>query len=90
VPEFLQRALLEVVLLGIAGGLLGPGSCCGGWRSSRTRPDRRRFPGLVVAGPWGLPAQAAALGAGLLYAGGLERLVRRRGVAPDAATGCCS
>jgi ABC-type Mn2+/Zn2+ transport system permease subunit len=34
-----------------------------------------------------VPAQAAALGAGLLYAAGLERLVRRRGVAPDAATG---
>ena len=86
-PEFLQRALLEVVLLGIAGGLLGTWVVLRRLAFFTHAAGSATFPGLVVAGPWGLPAQVAALGAGLLYAGGLERLVRRRGAAPDAATG---
>ena len=45
------------------------------------------FPGLVIAGPAGLAPQVAALGAALLYAGGVERLRRTRRVASDAATG---
>lgn len=86
-PEFLQRALLEVVLLGVAGGLLGTWVVLRRLAFFTHAAGSATFPGLVVAGPWGLPAQVAALGAGLLYAGGLERLVRRRGAAPDAATG---
>ena len=86
-PEFLQRALLEVVLLGVAGGLLGTWVVLRRLAFFTHAASSATFPGLVVAGPWGIPAQAAALGAGLLYAGGLERLVRRRGAAPDAATG---
>ena len=86
-PEFLQRALLEVVLLGVAGGLLGTWVVLRRLAFFTHAAGSATFPGLVVAGPWGVPAQAAALGAGLLYAGGLERLVRRRGAAPDAATG---
>ena len=86
-PEFLLRALVEVVLLGVAGGLLGTWVVLRRLAFFTHAAGSATFPGLVVAGPWGLPAQAAALGAGLLYAGGLERLVRRRGAAPDAATG---
>lgn len=86
-PEFLQRALLEVVLLGVAGGLLGTWIVLRRLAFFTHAAGSATFPGLVVAGPWGLPAQVAALAAGLLYAGGLERLVRRRGAAPDAATG---
>jgi ABC-type Mn2+/Zn2+ transport system permease subunit len=86
-PEFLQRALLEVVLLGVAGGLLGTWVVLRRLAFFTHAAGSATFPGLVVAGPWGVPAQAAALGAGLIYAGGLERLVRRRGAAPDAATG---
>ena len=87
-PEFLQRALLEVLLLAVAGGLLGhvgrpaaPGVLHprGGLGDV---PRASSSPGRGAS-----RAQVAALGAGLLYAGGLERLVRRRGVAPDAATG---
>jgi ABC-type Mn2+/Zn2+ transport system permease subunit len=85
-PEFLTRALVEVVLLAVAGGLLGTWIVLRRLAFFTHAAGSATFPGLVVAGPWGLPAQVAALGAGLLYAGGLERLVRRRGVAPDAAT----
>jgi manganese/iron transport system permease protein len=86
-PEFLQRALLEIVLLSLAGGLLGTWIVLRRLAFFTHAAGSATFPGLVVATPWGIPAQLAALGAGLLYAGGLERLVRRRGVAPDAATG---
>jgi ABC-type Mn2+/Zn2+ transport system permease subunit len=86
-PEFLTRALIEVLLLAVAGGLLGTWIVLRRLAFFSHAAGSATFPGLVVAGPWGVPAQVAALGAGLLYAGGLERLVRRRGVAPDAATG---
>ena len=87
VPEFLVRALIEVVLLAVAGGLLGTWIVLRRLAFFTHAAGSATFPGLVVATPWGIPAQVAALGAGLLYAGGLERLVRRRGLAADAATG---
>ena len=86
-PEFLARALAEVLLLAVAGGLLGTWIVLRRLAFFAHASGSAALPGLVVAGPWGIPAQVAALGAGLLYAGGLERLVRRRGMAPDAATG---
>jgi manganese/iron transport system permease protein len=86
-PEFLTRALIEVLLLAVAGGVLGTWIVLRRLAFFTHAAGSATFPGLVVAAPWGVPAQVAALGAGLLYAGGLERLVRRRGVAPDAATG---
>ena len=86
-PEFLTRALVEVLLLAVAGGVLGTWIVLRRLAFFTHAAGSATFPGLVVATPWGIPAQVAALGAGLLYAGGLERLVRRRGVAPDAATG---
>jgi manganese/iron transport system permease protein len=86
-PEFLTRALIEVVLLAVAGGVLGTWIVLRQLAFFTHAAGSATFPGLVVAAPWGVPAPIAALGAGLLYAGGLERLVRRRGVAPDAATG---
>jgi hypothetical protein len=79
----MQRALLEALMLSVLGSWIvlrrlaffthGVGTAA--------------FPGLVVAGPWGVAPQVAALGAGLLYAGSVERLTRTRRVATDAATG---
>ena len=86
-PEFLARALAEVLLLALAGGLLGTWIVLRRLAFFAHAGGSATLPGLVVAGPWGIPVQVAALGAGLLYAGGLDRLVRRRGMAPDAATG---
>lgn len=85
--EFIQRALAEVLLLSVAGGLLGTWIVLRRLAFFAHASGSAAFPGLVLAGPIGIPAQVAALGAGLLYAGGLERLVRRRRMAPDAATG---
>jgi ABC-type Mn2+/Zn2+ transport system permease subunit len=85
--EFMQRALLEVALLSVPAGVLGTWIVLRRLAFFTHAAGSATFPGLVVAGPWGVPAQLAAFGAGLLYAGGLSGLVRRARVAPDAATG---
>jgi len=45
------------------------------------------FPGLVVAGPWGIPAPLAALGCALALAGGVNGAAGRGRIDRDAATG---
>jgi manganese/iron transport system permease protein len=85
--EFMQRALLEVGLLAVPAGLLGTWVVLRRLAFFTHAAGSAAFPGLVVAGPWGIPAQVAAFGAGLLYAGGLSGLTRRARLAPDAATG---
>ena len=45
------------------------------------------FPGLVVAGPWGVPAQLTALVCAVGFGGVLERVQRTRRIDPDAAIG---
>ncbi|HEX8087122.1 MAG TPA: metal ABC transporter permease [Solirubrobacteraceae bacterium] len=85
--EFMQRALLEVGLLAVPAGLLGTWVVLRRLAFFTHAAGSATFPGLVVAGPWGIPAQVAAFGAGLLYAGGLSGLTRRARLAPDAATG---
>jgi ABC-type Mn2+/Zn2+ transport system permease subunit len=82
---FMQRALLETLLLAMLGGVLGSWIVLRRLAFFTHGTGTAAFPGLVVAGPWGVPAQAAALGTGLLYAGSVERLGRRAGA--DAATG---
>jgi manganese/iron transport system permease protein len=85
--EFMQRALLEVGLLAVPAGLLGTWVVLRRLAFFTHAAGSATFPGLVVAAPWGLPAQVAAFGAGLLYAGGLSALTRRARIAADAATG---
>ena len=82
---FMQRALLETLLLSVAGGLLGSWIVLRRLAFFTHGVGTAAFPGLVVAGPAGVAPQLAALGASLLYAGSVERLGRR--VAHDAATG---
>jgi ABC-type Mn2+/Zn2+ transport system permease subunit len=82
---FMQRALLEGLMLSVLGGVLGSWIVLRRLAFFTHGVGTAAFPGLVVAGPWGLAPQLAALGAGLLYAGSVERLARR--VATDAATG---
>jgi manganese/iron transport system permease protein len=45
------------------------------------------FPGLVLAGPLGLPAQLTALACAVGFGAALERLQRARRMDPDAAIG---
>src|ERR671915_8274 len=85
--EFMQRALLEVAFLSVPAGLLGTWIVLRRLAFFTHAAGSATFPGLVVAGPWGVPAQLAAFGAGVLYAGGLSGLTRRARIAPDAATG---
>jgi ABC-type Mn2+/Zn2+ transport system permease subunit len=83
----MQRALLAILLLALAGGLLGAWIVLRRLAFFAHAVGTATFPGLVVAGPWGLAPPLAALGAGIGFAGLLARLTRRRATSADAATG---
>jgi manganese/iron transport system permease protein len=84
---YMQRALVEALLLAVLGGVLGSWIVLRRLAFFTHGVGTAAFPGLVAAGPLGLAPQLAALGSGLVYAGALERLIRTRRVASDAATG---
>jgi ABC-type Mn2+/Zn2+ transport system permease subunit len=73
---YMQRAIVEVLLLAVLAGALG------GWIVLRRLAffthsvGTAAFPGLVVAGAWGIAPQLAALAAALGFAGARERLAR--------------
>ena len=83
----MQRAALEIVLLAVPAGILGSWIVLRRLAFFAHAAGTATFPGLVVAGPWGIPAQLAALGSALGFAGATEALARRRAVDRDAATG---
>jgi manganese/iron transport system permease protein len=83
----MQRALLAVLLLSIAGGLLGTQIVLRRLAFFAHAAGSATFPGLVVAGPWGIAAPLAALASGLGFAGMLSRMTRRGTTGSDAATG---
>jgi ABC-type Mn2+/Zn2+ transport system permease subunit len=87
IAPYLQRALVELVLLAGLAGLLGSWIVLRRLAFFTHAIGTAAFPGLVVAGPWGIPAQLAGLGAALGFGGTLERLTRSRRVDTDAATG---
>ena len=82
---YMQRAIVEILLLAVLAGALG------GWIVLRRLAffthsvGTAAFPGLVVAGAWGIAPQLAALATALGFAGARERLAR--GDDEDAATG---
>ncbi len=84
---FMQRAVLAVLLLAVAGGLLGTWVVLRRLAFFAHAAGSATFPGLVVAGPWGIAAPVAALGAALGFAGLLARVTRRGATGVDAATG---
>lgn len=84
--RFMQIALVEVLILALPGGLLGAHIVLRRLAFFTHGVGAAAFPGLVVAGPLGVPPQAAALGVGLAFAGGLERLSRSARLGYDAAT----
>lgn len=84
---YMQRALLEVLLLAVLGGVLGTWIVLRRLAFYTHAIGTAAFPGLVVAGPWGVAPQLTALACGLGLAGGVERLARSRRVDHDAATG---
>ncbi|HEV2059756.1 MAG TPA: metal ABC transporter permease, partial [Solirubrobacteraceae bacterium] len=84
---FMQRALLATLLLAVAAGLLGTWIVLRRLAFFVHATGTATFPGLVVAGPWGIAPPLAALGAGLGFAGLLSRITRRGATGADAATG---
>jgi manganese/iron transport system permease protein len=83
---YLQRALLEGLMLAVVGGVIGSWIVLHRLAFFAHAVGTASFPGLVVAGPWGIPAQLGALAAGLGMAGGVEGLGRRR-IDSGTATG---
>ena len=84
---YIQRGIVEILLLAVIAGVLGT------WVVLRRLPfythaiGTATFPGLVVAGPWGIPAQLAALVCAVGFGGALERVQSTRRIDPDAAIG---
>jgi manganese/iron transport system permease protein len=84
---FMQRALLEILLLAGLAGVLGTWIVLRRFAFFTHGVGTAAFPGLVVAAPAGVAPQLTGLAAALLYAGSVEWLGRTRRVAVDAATG---
>ena len=83
---FMQRAAAEIVLLAPLAGLLGAQVVLRNLAFFTHGVGAAAFPGLVLAGPAGVPPALAALGVGGVFAGLLEGLGRRGRIAADAAT----
>lgn len=83
---FMQRAALEITLLAPIAGLLGTQIVLRHLAFFTHGVGAATFPGLVVAGPAGVPPALAALGVGGAFAALLSRLGRRTSLATDAAT----
>jgi ABC-type Mn2+/Zn2+ transport system permease subunit len=84
---FIQRAIVEALLLAGLAGVLGSWIVLRRFAFFTHGVGTAAFPGLVVAAPAGVAPQLTGLAAALLYAGGVEWLGRTRRVATDAATG---
>jgi ABC-type Mn2+/Zn2+ transport system permease subunit len=84
---YLQRAVLEMLLLAVPAGLLGSWIVLRRLAFFTHAVGTVSFPALVLASAWGIAPQLAALAAALGFGVAQERLVRTRRVAADAATG---
>ena len=83
----LRTALAELLLLAVAGGLLGAFVVLRRLAFFAHAVGTATFPGLVVADGAGFSATVAGLAVALGYAGGVERAGRSAGAPGDAATG---
>ncbi len=83
---FMQRAAAEIALLAPIAGLLGAQIVLRRLAFFTHSVGAATFPGLVVAGPAGIPPALAALGAGGAFAGMLAWSEHRARLAADAAT----
>jgi len=83
--QFLREALIEVVLLGFAGGLVGAWIVLRRLAFYSHAVGSATFPGLVAADATGVSASLLALAVALGYAGGVGG-ARRAGRESEAAT----
>ncbi len=84
--EFMQRGALEILLLAPLAGLLGAQIVLRRLAFFTHSVGTAAFPGLVVAGPLGLPPTLCAVAVAALFAAALERLGRLARIAYDSAT----
>jgi manganese/iron transport system permease protein len=84
---YFQRALIELLLLAVLAGVLGSWIVLRRLAFYTHAVGTATFPGLVVAGAWGVAPQVTALAAGLGFGAALERISRGRRIDPSAATG---
>jgi ABC-type Mn2+/Zn2+ transport system permease subunit len=84
---YFQRALAELLLLAMLAGVLGSWIVLRRLAFYTHAVGTATFPGLVVAVPWGVSPQLAALAVALGFSAGLERISRVRRIDPGAATG---
>jgi ABC-type Mn2+/Zn2+ transport system permease subunit len=82
---FLRDALLELILLGVAGGVLGAWIVLRRLAFFSHAVGSATFPGLVAADASGVSATLAGLAVALGYSGGVER-AGRAGREPGVAT----
>jgi ABC-type Zn uptake system ZnuABC Zn-binding protein ZnuA/ABC-type Mn2+/Zn2+ transport system permease subunit len=75
---FVQRGLVEVLILAVPAGLLGTWIVLRGLAFFSHAVGTASFPGLVLADGLGFAAPLGAFGAALLFAGGATALRRRR------------
>jgi len=85
-PRFMRLALAEVALLSVLAGVLGTHIVLRRLAFFTHGAGTAAFPGLVAAGPLGVPPALAALAAGSAFAAGFEPLTRRARLGSDAAT----
>ncbi|MEX1142732.1 MAG: metal ABC transporter permease [Thermoleophilaceae bacterium] len=83
---YMRTALVELLLLALAGGLLGAWIVLRRLAFFAHAAGTATFPGLVVADATGFSATVAALAVALGYAGGVERAARAGRDPGDAAT----
>ena len=84
---YLQRALIEMLLLAVPAGLLGTWIVLRRLAFFTHAVGTVSFPGLVLASAWGIAPQLAALASALGFGLLQERVTHTRRLAPDAATG---
>jgi len=92
---FVQRGLIEVVILAVPAGLLGTWIVLRGLAFFSHAAGTAAFPGLVLADGLGFAAPLGAFGAAVLFAAGISLLSRREEGRRDAAVaivlvGCLS
>jgi ABC-type Mn2+/Zn2+ transport system permease subunit len=83
---FVQRGLVEVLVLSVGSGLLGTWIVLRGLAFYSHAVGTAAFPGLVLADGLGFAAPLGAFATAVLFAGALERLSRRRRSGYDSLT----
>src|SRR5207245_4510827 len=84
--QFVQRGLVEVLLLSVGAGLLGTWIVLRGLAFYSHAVGTAAFPGLVAADGLALPAPVGAAVAAAAFGLGVERLARGRRGGSDSGT----